>query len=110
MNESLTLYHLKREDIEINIVARFEKDKLIIDGYDIGKNVQAVWGDSDYEYTITLPATSLPPLYALLGVASGDHQALLEAVAKRFNGNQCFSAIGEFLNQNQIQYESFSWA
>ena len=29
-----TLYHLKREDIKIDIVARFENDKLIIDGYE----------------------------------------------------------------------------
>ena len=46
---STTLYHLEREDIKINIVARFEKDKLIIDGYDIGKTVKEAWGDSDYE-------------------------------------------------------------
>ena len=110
MNESITLYHFKREYIEINIVARFEKDKLIIDGYDIGKNVEAVWGDSDYEYVITIPANSLPPLYGLLGVELGDHKALLEAIAKRFHGNQCFSAIGDFLKQNKIENESFTWA
>jgi hypothetical protein len=31
----ITLYHLERKDIKINIVARFEKDNLIIEGYDI---------------------------------------------------------------------------
>ena len=46
-NESITLYHLKRKDIKINIVARFEEDKLIIDGYDIGKTEVEAGGDSD---------------------------------------------------------------
>lgn len=25
-------------------------------------------------------------------------------------GNECFSAIGHFLDQNSIDYESFTWA
>ena len=64
-----TLYHLEREDIKINIVARFEKGKLIIDGYDIGKTVEEAWGDSDYEYVMTIPARSLPPLYGFFDIS-----------------------------------------
>ena len=105
-----TLYHLKREDIKIDMVARFEKDKLIIDGYDIGKTVEEAWGDSDYEYVMTIPAENLPPLYKLLGVEEGNRKALLEALAKRFHGNKCFSAIGDFLDQNNIEHETFTWA
>jgi hypothetical protein len=108
--ESITLYHLKREDIKIDIIARFEEDNLIIDGYDIGKTVKEAWGDSDYEYVMTIPAKSLPPLYGLLGVEVGDRKALLEALAKRFHGNKCFSAIGDFLDQNSIEHETFTWA
>jgi hypothetical protein len=107
--ESITLYHLEREDIKINIVARFEKDKLIIDGYDIGKTVKEAWGDSDYEYVMTIPAKSLPPLYGLLGVEVGDRRALLKALARRFHGNKCFSAIGDFLDQNSIEHKTFTW-
>ena len=110
MKESITLYHLEREDIKINIVARFEKDKLIIDGYDIGKTVKEAWGDSDYEYVMTIPASSLPPLYRLLGVEVGDRKALLASLAKRFHGNKCFSAIGDFLDKNSIEHETFTWA
>ena len=110
MKKSITLYHLKREDIKIKIVARFEKDKLIIDGYDIGKTVEEAWGDSDYEYVMTIPATSLPALYELLNVEVGDRKTLLEALAKRFHGNKCFSAIGDFLDQNSIEHETFTWA
>ncbi len=110
MEKSITLYHLESEDIKIDIVARFEEDKLIIDGYDIGKTVEEAWGDSDYEYILTIPAKSLPPLYGLLGVEEGDREKLLEALAKRFRGNKCFSAIGGFLDQNSIEHETFTWA
>ena len=109
MTKSITLYHLETEDIKIDIVARFEKDKLIIDGYDIGKTVEEFWGDSDYEYIMTIPASSLPPLYGLLNIPVGDQKGLLEAIAKRFHGNKCFSAIGDFLDQNNIEHETFTW-
>jgi len=110
MKESITLYHLEREDIKIDIVARFEKNKLIIDGYDIGKTVEEAWGDSDYEYVMTIPASSLPEIYRLLDVEVGDRRRLLEALAERFQGNHCFSAIGDFLEKNNIEHESFTWA
>lgn len=109
MNESIRLYHHESEDIKIEIVARFENDTLIIDGYDIGKTVEEAWGDSDYEYVMTIPANSLPPLYQLLGVEAGDHKALLKALEKRFHGNNCFSAIGNFLDQNNIEHKTFTW-
>ena len=110
MKKSVTLYHVKREDIRIDVVARFDKDKLIIDGYDIGKTVEEAWGDSDYEYIMTIPASSLPPLYGLLDVDVGDRKRLLKALAKRFHGNECFSAIGDFLDQNSIEHKTFRWA
>lgn len=110
MKESITLYHLEREDIKIDIVARFAEGKLIIDGYDIGKTVKEAWGDSDYEYIMTIPATSLPVLYRVLGVKVGDRKRLLKALAKRFNGNKCFSALGDFLDQNGIAHDTFTWA
>jgi hypothetical protein len=107
--KSITLYDLKREDIKINIVARFEDDDLIIDGYDIGKTVKDAWGDSDYEYVLTIPAKSLPSLYGLLGVKAGNRKVLLKALAKRFHGNKCFSDIGDFLDQNNIEHKTFTW-
>jgi len=110
MKESITLYHLEREDIKIDIIARFEKNKLIIDGYDIGKTVEEAWGDSDYEYVMTIPASSLPQLYRLLDVKVGDRRRLLKVLAERFHGNHCFSAIGDFLEENNIEHESFTWA
>lgn len=110
MKESITLHHVKRDDIIINIVARFEKAKLIIDGYDIGQTVEEAWGDSDYEYVMTIPSTSVPRLYELLKIEVGDRTGLLDALAKRFHGNECFSAIGDFLDQHNVEHKTFHWA
>ena len=109
MKESITLYYLEREDIKIHIEARFDKDKLVIDGYDIGKTVEECWGDRDYEYVVTIPAKSLPPLYGLMNVEVNDRKGLLEALAERFHGNKCYSEIRDFLDKNNIKYESFTW-
>jgi len=110
MKKSITLHHVEREDIVIDIVARFEEDKLIIDGYDIGSTVEEAWGDSDYEYVMTIPATSLVKLYRLLNVEEGDRTGMLKALGKRFHGNECFSDIGDFLDQNGIDHKTFRWA
>ena len=68
--ESVTLYHSEREGITIDIKARFENDELVIDGYDIGKVVEEAWGDSDYEYVVTVPATDVPQVYEVMGVGA----------------------------------------
>jgi len=109
MGKSITLLHFEREDIKVDVVARFEEDELIIDGYDIGKTVEEVWGDSDYEYVMTIPTDSLPPLYRLLGVEVGKPKTLLKAIAERFHGNDCFSALGDFLEKNNIDHKTFTW-
>jgi hypothetical protein len=74
------------------------------------KLMKEAWGDSDYEYVMTIPAKSMPSLYGLLGVEVGDQKALLKALAKRFHGNKCFSDIGDFLDNNGIEHETFTWA
>ncbi len=109
VGNSITLFHFKNENIKIDIVARFDEDELLIDGYDIGKTVEEAWGDSDYEYIMTIPATSVASLYGLLDVEAGNRKKLLKALAKRFHGNKCFSAIGDFLDQNSIEHETFTW-
>ena len=109
MGPEVTLYHVKRPDIKIDIVARFEDEKLVIDGYDIGKTVEEAWGDSDYEYAMTIPAEGVRTLYRLLGVEEGRKEKLLQALQERYHENNCFSAIRDFLDENGIKYDSFSW-
>ncbi len=43
----------------------FDGEDLKLDGYDIGKTVEEMWGDSDYEYSITVESGNLEKLYEL---------------------------------------------
>jgi hypothetical protein len=105
---SQTLYQFKNEEISIHIEAYFENGNLIVSGYDIGKRVKEYFGDSDYEYTTTVHAPEVEKLSALLNVEENE-EALLLALAIRFNTNSCYSAFQTFLDDNKIKYEGFSW-
>ena len=72
MLNEITLFHLVREDIKIDIVARFENEVLVIDGYDTGKTVEAYYGRSDYEYTTTIPENGVDILYTHFGILNKD--------------------------------------
>ena len=110
MNLAVTLYHLESEEIKIDVEARFEGDALVIDGYDIGKSVKEYWGDSDYEYTVTVPPEGVLMLYPLLQVEEDDKQVLLNEIANRFHTNTCYSDFRNFLDDNQIPCSGFTWA
>ena len=103
-----TLYQYKDEGISIHIKAYFENGKLVVSGYDIGKRVEEYWGDSDYEYSTTVETEEVGKLYPLLSVPC-EEEALLVALAEKFNSNSCYSEYQSFLEQNGIKYESFSW-
>jgi hypothetical protein len=109
MNHSITLYHHEATDIKVDVEARFKGDTLLIDGYDIGERVKEYWGDSDYEYSITIPPKSVLQLYDLLMIRSGDRQSLLQELAKRYHSNTCFSEIRKLLDDHHIECEGFSW-
>jgi hypothetical protein len=67
-------------------------------------------GDSDYEYVKTVRAAHLPRLFEALGVEVGDRKGLLRELDRRFHGNECFSAIGDFLDGHGIEHETFTWS
>lgn len=107
--DSVILYHTQNEDIKVTVEARFDNESLVIDGYDIGKRVEAYWGDSDYEYTTTVQGQHVQKLYTLMNVVVDDKQSLLHALANRFHTNTCYSEIQQWLEENKIPYEGFSW-
>jgi len=109
MENSITLYDIKSPDIHVNIEARFDKGDLIIDGYDIGKTVKEAWGDSDYEYILTIRKPEVARVFEALNISFGEQVMLLQALAGRFNDNYCFSNIEKFLTENGIKHERFTW-
>lgn len=106
----IVLYQLERDDIRVDIQAYFSGEDLVVEGYDIGKSVEEYWGDSDYEYSTTIVKGEVEKIFPLLGVAGGDREGLLKAIAGRFNTNSCYSEFVDFLEKNGIGSEGFSWA
>jgi hypothetical protein len=105
----VTLFRLKNENISIDIQAYFDEESLVIEGYDIGKRVKEYWGDSDYEYSITIAEEEVKKLYALMNIQEGHKEDLLKAIAERYNTNSCFSEFRDFLDKNEVGYKGFSW-
>lgn len=101
----VTLYQYNSPDIMITIEAYFNNEDLVIDGYDLSKKVEEHWGESDYEYQTTVPAEEVKKLYLLMDVIEGDKDQLLNAIAKNYNTNSCFSELNDFLRKNGINIE-----
>lgn len=109
MSKKIILYQFKSENISIHITARFENGDLIVEGYDIGKTVKDYWGDSDYEYMVTVKKKHIPALCNALGIENNTDKEILKAIAGRFKGNHCFSEFRDFLERHDIVSEGFSW-
>jgi hypothetical protein len=107
--ESIILFKLENSGIKVTIEACFDEENLVIDGYDIGSVVEKYWGDSDYEYSLTIKASEVIKLYPLFKTKEGDKAGLLQAIAAEYNDNSCYSNFRAFLDRNGIRYESFSW-
>ncbi len=108
--ERIILYHYQSPDLSVRIEAFFRNEKLIIEGYDVGKSVDEWFGDSDYEYSTTLSGEELDKLYLLFHVDKSDHSGLLKAIAADYNDNTCYSRFRKLLDENDIKYDSFSFA
>jgi hypothetical protein len=108
--EKVTLFHLERSDIKISMQIYFnEKDQLYFDGYDIGKTVKEVWGDSDYEYTYTIESEEVNKFYQIFDLRVGDKSGLLQAIKNRFSVNEAYSLFGDFMQEHNIRYDRFTW-
>lgn len=107
--EKVILYQFKNSGIKVTIEAYFDEENLVIDGYDIGDFVEKYWGDSDYEYSTTIFKDEVRKLFLLFKVTEGDKEGLLKAIAADFHDNSCYSEFRNFLDENGIKYESFSW-
>jgi hypothetical protein len=106
----IALFRHKTPDISIYIDAYFDAGRLIIEGQDLGKTVEDWWGDSDYEYSLTVPAGEVNKLYPLLKVEKGDKEGLLNKIAAKYNTNSCYSDFMSFLRSKNIEFEGFTWA
>ncbi len=108
--EKVTLFYLERPDIKISMKIYFnDKDQLYFDGYDCGKRVDDVWGDSDDEYNYLIEPAEVQKFYPLFGLQDGDKSALLQEIKTRFGVNKAYTLLGEFMQLHNIAFSRFSY-
>lgn len=104
------LFAFETDEIKVTIEAFFGADgSLIVEGYDIGKTVEEYWGDSDYEYSITILPDEVNKIYAVLKIQPDDQAQLLSYLKQHYNTNTCYSEIRNWLDLNGVQHVGFSW-
>ena len=98
MENSLTIARLERPDITISIHAQLSADGgLRLEGDDVGQRVQEIWGDSDYEYWVDVPASEIGRLLLLL-------------LKDKYDGDtEAVSKFKTFCESNGIAHSFFNW-
>lgn len=108
-NYRVILYYHRSPDIKISQVIYFSDERLVFEGYDIGKTVSEAFGDSDYEYDFQVAPEEVAKFYTLLDVTPGDKKALLLKIYERFAGNSAYSDMCTFMEKNGIEAPGFTW-
>ncbi|MCZ2489281.1 hypothetical protein [Aquirufa antheringensis] len=109
MEHKKKLFSIDNENIRVMINLGFDGEDLKLDGYDIGKSVSDMWGDSDYEYSITVSEGELPRLYELNRVYFGNKKKLISVLAKFLSDNKAFTLFHDYLKENNIPFTCFSY-
>lgn len=108
--QKVSLYYYESNEIKISMELYFnELGLLIFDGYDIGKKVEELMGDIDYEYSYNIEALEVEKFYSIFALPSGDKAALLQLLKEQFGGNEAYSRFGNFMQENDIDYDAFTW-
>lgn len=108
--KEITLYEFESPNIKVSMRLYFnDKNELVFDGYDIGKNVEELMGDSDYEYQYKICFEEAKKLAKLFKTDINKKSELLKEIKNRFNEYDAYSKFGDFMNKNNIEFESFTW-
>ena len=108
--EKVSLFYFENSNIKISMQIYFnEKDQLYFDGYDTGKFVEGVWGNSDHEYSYTIEPAEVNKFYPVFNLKDGDKSGLLQSIKKDFSFNKAYALFGEFMQAHNIRYKRFTW-
>lgn len=91
----VTLREDRAPDGEVSLLEAYveEGGDLVIEGYDLGKTVKEVWGDTDYEYWRRVKREHVPTV-------------LLQLIKERFSSDVAFH---DWLKEKGIPDEFSSW-
>jgi len=71
--------------------------EIVMDAHDMGPTVKQIWDHDDYEFSVTVPATSVARL-------------AFELLKEKFAGNLgAVDAFRTFCKERGIEHEFFSW-
>lgn len=108
--EKINLFTLDSPKIKISMDIYFnEKHQLIFEGYDVGKTVEDLIGDLDYEYFYIIEWDEVKKLMSLLNINSKDKLTILKGIKERFQGNDAYSKFGNFMRAHQIIFQQMIW-
>ena len=109
MEHKKRLFTINRKDIKVTIDLGFDGENLKLDGYDIGKMVSDIFGDSDYEYSITVSSENLPKLYEINKVEIGNKKELIKTLSVFLSDNKAYSLFQDYLKENDIEFTSYTY-
>ena len=98
-SKSIVLRNANNRHLEASINA---KGDLVIEGQDLGPEVEEFFGYSEYEWAWTISASDCDRLLVALGAKSD----LLSALGERFAGNRA-SGLQEFLESEGIEFTAW---
>lgn len=110
--QAVPLLHHEGPGIEVTLWAEARADgSVVVAGQDVGPRVEQIWGDSDYEYWLTIGAGDVLGLARAFDT-SPEPQALLEALRaayeqERFRGT---SDLQRWLAERDVATEFSSYA
>lgn len=108
--EKVILFYEERPDVKISMQIYFnEKGQLYFDGYDFGVLLESIYGDDDFEYTITVEPAELEKIYALYKLESNDKKGLLQKIKNDFSNIEAYTLFAKFLEENNIAFSRFTW-
>lgn len=83
--------------------ARMSGETLYIEGQDLGRTVQRIFGYAEYEWAYTIAPPEVAKLVAALDCGSD----VLDALAARFSGDNS-GYLDDFLTEHDVRYEFWS--
>ena len=98
-SKSIVLRNSSNRYLEASINAEGD---LVIEGQDLGSEVEGIFGYSEYEWAWTISASDCDRLLVALGAKSD----LLSALGERFAGNRA-SDLQTFLESEGIEFEAW---
>ena len=71
--------------------------------------VSDIFGDSDYEYSITISSENLPKLYEINKVEIGNKEELINALSVFLSDNKAYTLFQDYLKENDIEFTSYTY-